>query len=305
MSAAISRLATGTRVVVEVPATSANLGPGFDCFGLALDWRDVISLEVTDRGFVADVTGEGAGSIPTDQTHLIIASARAGLAALGRAVAGLRVRSHNTIPHGRGLGSSSAAIVAGLAGALGLAGEELDLDWLLRHANAIEGHPDNVAAAIHGGFVLAYTDHGRVAAVSAPVDARVAAVAWVPAIPVATRLARALLPESVPHAEAAANAGRAALFVHAIGSAPELLLPGTQDWLHQSYRSAAMPASYDLVCRLRADGHAAVISGAGPTVLALSREDQLPRLLVRDEPGFVARGLRPGGGVRVVERQAG
>jgi homoserine kinase len=295
-------LAAGTRAVVEVPATSANLGPGFDSFGLALDWRDVIVLEVSDQGFVAEVSGEGAGHVPTDETHLIISSALAGLADLGLEVPGLRVASYNTIPHGRGLGSSSAAIVAGLAGGLGLAGADLDLDWLLRHADAIEGHPDNVAAAVHGGFVLAYAEDDEVKAASIPVHPRLAAVAWVPATPVATKLARGLLPRSVPHADAAANSGRAALLVHAMSSDLDLLLPGTADRLHQSYRGPAMPASYELVCRLRADGYAAVISGAGPTVLALTRDDRLVELLGRTEPGFVSRGLRPATGVRVIER---
>ncbi len=300
-------LEPGIRVVVEVPATSANLGPGFDCFGLALDWRDTVSVEVIPGGFVADVTGEGAGEVPTDERHLIISSARVGLADLGVEVPGLRVVSHNTIPHGRGLGSSSAAIVAGLAAAFGLAatlgvvGRAFDLEWLLGHADAIEGHPDNVAAAIYGGFVLAYADSGLVRVVSAVVHPEISAVAWVPSAPVATKLARGLLPATVPHADAAADAGRAALLVHAMSSAPTLLRAGTQDWLHQSYRSPAMPASYELVQRLRADGHAAVISGAGPTVLVLTRGDEVDSLLGRDEPGFAARALRPAAGVRLID----
>ncbi len=266
------RLRPGTRVVVEVPATSANLGPGFDCFGLALDWRDTVSIEVTEGGFLAEVSGEGAGDVPTDARHLILSSARTGLSDLGLDPPGLLVRSHNTIPHGRGLGSSSAAIVAGLAGAFALAGlagaadqlhldlDRLDLAWIVRHADTIEGHPDNVAAAAYGGFVLAYAEDGVVRVVSASIHPEIAAVAWVPPDPVATKLARGLLPDTVPHADAAADAGRAALLVHAMSRAPELLLAGTQDWLHQSYRSPAMPDSYDLLRRLRADGQAAVIS---------------------------------------------
>lgn len=302
-----NRLRPGIRVIVEVPATSANLGPGFDCFGLALDWTDTVTVEVTDAGFVADISGEGAGKVPTDQRHLVISSARAGLADLGVEVSGLLVLSHNTIPHGRGLGSSSAAIVAGLAAAFGLAarsgvvGRALDLEWLLRHANAIEGHPDNVAAAIYGGFVLAYADTGVVRVVSAVIHPEIAAVAWVPSVALATKRARGLLPASVPHADAAADAGRAAVLVHAIRGAPGLLLAGTEDWLHQSYRSPAMPASYDLVQRLRAEGHAAVISGAGPSVLVLTRTDEVDALLAREEPGFVARALRPADGVRLID----
>jgi len=302
-----NRLRPGIRVIVEVPATSANLGPGFDCFGLALDWTDTVTVEVTDAGFVADISGEGAGKVPTDQRHLVISSARAGLADLGVDVSGLLVLSHNTIPHGRGLGSSSAAIVAGLAAAFGLAarcgvvGRALDLEWLLRHADAIEGHPDNVAAAIYGGFVLAYVESGVVRVVSAVIHPEVAAVAWVPSVALATKRARGLLPATVPHADAAADAGRAALLVHAMSAAPELLLAGTEDWLHQSYRSPAMPASFDLVQQLRALGHAAVISGAGPTVLVLTTADEVDALLTREERGFVPRALRPADGVRLID----
>jgi homoserine kinase len=292
-------LEPGRTVAVDVPATSANLGPGFDCFGLALDWRDQVELVVTDSGFVAQVTGEGAGDVPTDRRHLIVSSALRGLADLDVRVPGLRVVSHNTIPHGRGLGSSSAAIVAGLAGALALAGRDLDPDWLLHHSAAIEGHPDNVAAAIHGGFVLAYGRDPVRVAVGRLAD-EIAAVVWVPADPVATSLARGLLPPTVPHADAAANAGRAALLVHALASDPSLLLAATEDRLHQPYRGPAMPASAELVGRLRADGYPAVISGAGPTVLALTTADRFDGLATRREPGFTTRGLRPGPGVRVL-----
>jgi homoserine kinase len=274
---------------------------------LALDWRDTVTVEVTDGGLVAEVSGEGAGDVPTNERHLIISSACAGLADLGVEAPGLLVLSHNTIPHGRGLGSSSAAIVAGLAAAFGLAatigvvGRDLDREWLLRHADAIEGHPDNVAAAIYGGFVLAYAEGGETRAVAAAIHPEVAAVAWVPPVSVATRTARRLLPATVPHADAAADAGRAALLVHAMSGAPELLPAGTRDWLHQAYRGPAMPTSYDLVQRLRADGHAAVISGAGPSVLVLTRSDEVDALLARTEPGFVARALRPADGVRLIE----
>ena len=297
-------LAPGRNVVVDVPATSANLGPGFDCFGLALDWRDEVGLAVTGSGFVAEVTGEGAGDVPTDERHLIVSCALRGLADLGVRVPGLRVMSHNTIPHGRGLGSSSAAIVAGLAGALALAGRDLDPGWLLGHAATIEGHPDNAAAAINGGFVLAYgSEPVRVA--PARLAAEIAAVVWVPGDPVATNLARGLLPATVPHADAATNAGRAALLVQALAADPSLLLAGTEDRLHQHYRGPAMPASYELVRRLRADGYAAVISGAGPTVLALTTTDELDELAARDEPGFTTRALRPGAGVRVLSTHDG
>ena len=295
------RVPVGRSVTVEVPATSANLGPGFDCFGLALDWRDRCRLEVVEQGWRAEVTGEGAGQLPTDERHLVLATARRALAQLGCKVPGLALRAHNTIPHGRGLGSSSAAIVAGLLGAAGLVGTEAARDpagWL-ELATEIEGHPDNVAAALYGGFVLAFqpvatlagtlvddpliggqsvssvspdgTDRrpAPVRAVPLAVHPDVRAVVFVPAEPLSTERARGLLPATVPHRDAAANSGRAALLVEALSRNPGLLFEATAEWLHQDYRAAAMPRSARLVRRLREQGLAAVISGAGPTVLVL------------------------------------
>lgn len=292
----------GTSVTVEVPATSANLGPGFDCFGLAFDWRERVELEVIADGFEIDVSGEGADDVPRDASHLIVASALTGLADLGVQVPGLWVRCRNTIPHGRGLGSSSAAIVAGLAAALGLAGRPLDRSWLLQHANAIEGHPDNVAAAIFGGFVMAYAAGDGVAVAPGRVDPTIGALVFVAETPVATHAARGLLPATVPHPEAAANAGRAALLVHALADAPDLLLEGTRDWLHQGYRSTAMPTSYALVQSLRARGFAAFISGAGPTVAVLGRAVELHDLAVEPVSGFRVRSVGIGSATSVLRQ---
>lgn len=294
----------GTAVTVEVPATSANLGPGFDCFGLALDWRERVEIEVIARGFEIDVSGEGADDVPRDASHLIVSSALTGLADLGVQVPGLRVRCRNTIPHGRGLGSSSAAIVAGLVAALGLAGRDLDRRWLLRQANAIEGHPDNVAAAIFGGFVVAYEGRDGIAVAQGRVEATVGALVLVAQAPVATHAARGLLPATVPHAEAAANAGRAALLVHALADQPDLLLEGTRDWLHQGYRSGAMPASYALVQALRDRGFAAFVSGAGPTVAVLGRARELTGLSAEPVSGFRVRPVGIGAPTSMLRREA-
>ncbi|HWJ51755.1 MAG TPA: homoserine kinase [Propionibacteriaceae bacterium] len=283
------QLAVGRRVTVEVPATSANLGPGFDCFGLALDWRERIELVALESGFVIDVSGEGAEEIPRDESHLIIRSALVGLADLGVRAAGLRLSGHNTIPHGRGLGSSSAAIVAGLVAAAGLAGAELDRAWLLRHATAIEGHPDNVAAAIYGGFVLAYEGPAGVTMAQGRLDPAVGVAVLVPDFPVGTAAARRLLPDTVPHDEAAANSGRAGLLVHALATDPDRLHDATRDWLHQHYREPAMPRSYQLMTSLRSQGFAAMISGAGPAVLVLGRADRLAGLAAVRTPGFHVR----------------
>ena len=210
-------MSPGQAIAVEVPATSANVGPGFDCFGLALDWREQVDLEVTETGYAVEVSGEGADLIPRDESHLVLSLGPHWAwptSACRRPAFGCD--AHNTLPHGRGLGSSSAAIVAGLLAARGLAGPEPDPGWILRHATPIEGHPDNVAAAIYGGFVLAYDGGAGVAVARARVLPEITGWLFVAAASVETTAARRLLPDSVPHVDAAANSSRAALLVHAL-----------------------------------------------------------------------------------------
>jgi homoserine kinase len=258
-------------VQVSVPATSANLGPGYDALGLALDLRDTLSGEVTDGVLSVEVTGEGSDDVPRDETHLVVRAMHLAFDQMGQRPPGLRLHCDNAIPHARGLGSSSAAIVGGIALARGLvAGGTLllDDDAAFRLAARLEGHPDNVAPAWYGGFVVSGHEGEGFWAVPASVDPRVSAVVFVPPTPVSTEAARQLLPDTVPHADAAANAGRAALLVTALAGRPEHLHLATRDWLHQTYRRPAMPESLDLVDALRARGVAAVVSGAGPTVLA-------------------------------------
>lgn len=297
-------LRPGRVVRTRVPATSANLGPGFDHLGLGLGWYDRAEVEVLAEGVVIEVTGEGADRVPRDRSHLLVSSLDTGLADLGCRAPGLRLTATNTIPHGRGLGSSAAAIVAGLAAAWGLAhpGEELDRCWLLRLADQIEGHPDNVAATIGGGFQIAYRcggeGQGPVAAVAGAVHPELAAAAYVPTRPVSTKAARGVLPEQVPFADAAVNAGRAALLVHAIGHAPEQLFEATFDRLHQDARGALMPASVQLITSLRGQGYAAFISGAGPTVLVLGERAALTG--TPQAEGFVRHDLEIGHGVELV-----
>jgi homoserine kinase len=282
-------------VRLSVPATSANLGPGFDSLGLALDLRDRLEAEVVGEGLVVEVEGEGAGSVPLDDDHLVVRSMRAAFDAMGAQPPGLRLGCTNAIPHARGLGSSSAAIVGGVSLARALvAGGSLLMDdaALFGLAARIEGHPDNVAPAFHGGFVISGRDEdGEFYAVPSGVDPRISAVVMVPPDPVSTELARGLLPAQVPHADAAANAGRTALLVAALGTRPDQLWRATRDYLHQRQRRSAMPASYDLVEALRADGVPAVISGAGPTVLAFANGPSAPGtadLMARCPEGWTA-----------------
>ncbi|MFC6286581.1 homoserine kinase [Nocardioides sp. GCM10027113] len=279
-------------VRVTVPATSANLGPGFDSLGLALDLRDELSAEVCRTGLEIEVEGAGEADVARDESHLVVRAMRAAFEAMDAAPTGLRLHCRNRIPHARGLGSSSAAIVGGLALARALvAGGSLllDDDAVFDLAVRLEGHPDNVAPAFYGGFVISGSEDGTSYAVGAPVDPRVSAVVFVPPVGVSTEKARGLLPESVPHAHAAADAGRAALLVAALGGQPEQLWRATRDFLHQDYRRPAMPDSLALVDELRGDGIAALVSGAGPTVLAFTAGGQAGLdLLARCPSGWEA-----------------
>ncbi|UQX89853.1 homoserine kinase [Jatrophihabitans telluris] len=259
-------------VTVEVPATSANLGPGFDAFGLALDLTDTVTAELVPGGLEIEAAGEGADAVPVDESHLIIRSMRSTFDRLGGQPAGLRLTSENRIPHGRGLGSSAAAIVAGvlLARALVRGGaEQFDDAEVLALASELEGHPDNVAACLLGGFTIAWTTDGRGRAVRSEPKG-VHPVLFIATESSSTHTARAALPPSVPHPDAAFNAARSALLALALTQGrTELLMSATEDRLHQPYRAAAMPASSALVAELRRAGIPAVISGAGSSVLAL------------------------------------
>jgi len=285
-------------VTVTVPATSANLGPGFDCLGLALDLHDTLTAEVVDTGLEVEVVGEGADDLPRDESHLVVKAMRRAFEHVGVEQPGLRARFENAIPQARGLGSSSAAIIGGLALARALLVDDaasgaavLDDQELLDLATAIEGHPDNVAPALLGGFVVCgQDDSGAAWAVRPALDPAVTAVAFVPPTGLSTELARGLLPAEVPHRVAAANSGRAALLVAALGGATDELFRATEDFLHQAFREPAMPESLALVRSLRADGHAAVVSGAGPTVLVLTA-DGPDGLLDRCPAGWAAHAL--------------
>ena len=271
--ASLRTVAPGQRVSVRVPATSANLGPGYDSLGLALSLYDTVSIETADDDELAfALSGEGADSLPRDATHLVVRTIDAALARLGYRRSGLRLTADNVSPHGRGLGSSASATVAAVLAATELvdAVDRPDRQWVLQLCSEIEGHPDNVAPAIFGSLALSWQDGERFRTAVARVHPDVVPIVAVPDYELSTELARSLLPSSVPHHAAAANSGRAALLVHALTQEPSLLLPGTEDYLHQSYRESAMRPSASLIRRLRAEGHAAVVSGAGPTVLALA-----------------------------------
>lgn len=262
------------RARVRVPATSANLGPGFDTAGMALGLYDdveVRALGVPD--VVVDVVGEGADDLPTGPEHLVVRAMRHALDHVGAPQTGVHLVCRNRIPHGRGLGSSAAAVVAGLLAARALVAEpeSLDDDVVLALATELEGHPDNAAPALFGGTTLAWSEAGRVRAARVEVHPTVMPIAVVPPNRLSTSHARGVLPEQVSHADAAWQAGRAALLVEALSRRPELLFDATADRLHQEQRRGVMPESLALVDALRARGVPAVVSGAGPTVLAFGR----------------------------------
>jgi homoserine kinase len=267
---------------VRVPASSANLGPGFDSLGLALGLYDDIEVSVADDGVTVEVEGEGAGRVPCDDSHLVLRAMRTAWNITGDAPAGVRLRCRNAIPHSRGLGSSAAAAVAGAVAAVVLAGRdpELERDTLLQVTAGMEGHADNAAASLLGGFVVAWETAGNTAerfhAVRLDAHPGIRPVALVAGIESLTSTTRGLLPDRVPLVDAAFTGSRTALAVLAFTQRPELLLPATEDRLHQGYRRPAYPESADLVDALRAHGVPAAISGAGPTVLALTTDGRIP-----------------------------
>jgi homoserine kinase len=308
------RVDPGLRLEVRVPASSANLGPGFDSIGLALGLWDRYVVSTSDSpGVVVEVTGEGASDVPTDERHLVLATMRHTWAVLGVAAPpGLRIEAHNGVPHGRGLGSSATAIVAGVVAGQALStavptradargGEvPVDLGVATHIASELEGHPDNASASVLGGLTVSWMPDGSgldqgERTMSARINPHpdVEVVVFVPETQLATRTARAVLPDSVPLRAAAAGAGRAALLVHALTADPTHLHAATRDWLHQEARRPSYPATMQLVDTLRAQGHAAVVSGAGPSVLVLTTRQVADSVQPPDEMSHWAR-LTPG-----------
>jgi len=266
------RAAVGT-VEVRVPATSANLGPGFDTLGLALSVYDELTVSALEGPEIdIAVEGTGAAEIPTDESNLILRTIRYAYEAVGRKAPGIRIRARNGIPHGRGLGSSGSAVVAGLLAAKGLlegiaAFSDADL---LRLATEIEGHPDNVAPALFGGLTIAWTDDETPWHKKLLVHRGVSPLVFVPDRTMSTSTARSVLDPAVSREDAVFNVSRSALLIAALTQSPDLLMAATEDRLHQNSRAAAMPETDKLVRLLRAAGFAAVVSGAGPSVLVLA-----------------------------------
>lgn len=301
-------LPAGLTASARVAASSANLGPGFDSLGLALSLYDDIVVDTCDTELTVEVTGEGEGQVPLNSSHLVVRAIEAGLRAAGCAVTGMTVRCRNDIPHSRGLGSSAAAVVGGLAVANGLVAQSdsapLDAAQLVQLSSEFEGHPDNAAAAVLGGAVVTWTDQAgpqaRYAAAALRLHPDIHLFSAIPQQRSSTAETRVLLPEQVSHTDARFNLSRSALLVVALTERPDLLLPATEDVLHQPQRAAAMPASAEYLQVLRRCGVSAVLSGAGPAILALSTEPELPAEAVEygAANGFSVAEMTVGDGVR-------
>ena len=316
----------GRSVHVRVPASTANLGPGFDSIGLALGlWDNYVVTTSEAPGLQIEVTGEGSADVPTDERHLVVATMMHTWAALGaRPPVGLRVAAVNGVPHGRGLGSSATAIVAGVVAAQALSGSfgvrpgdpvAVDHEVTNHLASGLEGHPDNASASVYGGLTLSWMpdgtglDRGQCTVTARPqLLPQIDVVGFVPDAQLPTRTARAVLPETVPLRAAAGGAGRAALLVHALTADPSHLHAATRDWLHQEPRRASYPDTMALVDALRAEGWAAFVSGAGPSVLVLTTRSQTPEVVLPDRLRLEGSGWRritpgvAGSGASVTER---
>jgi homoserine kinase len=256
------------RVTVRAPATSANLGPAFDAAGLALDWWDELAATPAPVDAI-QVGGEQAELLPTGPDSLVAVAMRRLAAEAGTRLPPVHLSLVKGFPLGRGFGSSAAAVVLGLLAARELAAPTLPDADLLALACELEGHPDNVAPCLHGGATVAWMEAGRPRQRAVPLHPDLVAVALVAPEPMATVEARRLLPERVPFRSAAHTAGRAALLPLALAGDAELLLPATEDLLHQPRRLARMPVAARLLELLRGRGHAAFVSGAGPSLLVL------------------------------------
>jgi homoserine kinase len=260
------------RARVRVPATSANLGPGFDVLGLALALHNDVALEEADGVSVA-IEGEGAGRFETGAGNVVARGVRMAFEAAGRPFRGVRLSCVNRIPTSRGLGSSAAAWVAGIAGGNALMGSPLDRDAVLRLAATAEGHPDNVTAALLGGLTVSALVGEGVAAASLPVPPELSWVVLVPEVEGSTAEARAALPDTYSRADAVFNLQRVSLLLAALaGGRVDLLGVAMDDRLHQPYRFKLFPWLADVVpAALRAGALACALSGAGPSVLAVTR----------------------------------
>lgn len=257
---------------ISVPGTTANLGPGFDCLGMSLGLYNTLSMSRASE-FDLEVEGEGQQSLPRGEDNLVVRAIDRVLAEVGRSRPPIKLKLMNAIPLSRGMGSSSAATVAGLLAGNVLAGETFSRDWLLRLALEFEGHPDNVAPAFFGGLVVSWkTEKGEPFYLSLGVPHDLAAVVCIPEAEVSTEAARRALPREVPMEDAVFNLSRLALLLGCFWKGRhDLLGAAGQDRLHQPYRAQLVPGMKEAMAAAQEHGaYSAMISGSGPTLLALT-----------------------------------
>lgn len=283
-----------SRVHVRVPATSANLGPGFDALGLALGLYNEVEARPAATTTVS-IEGAGAGRLPTNEKNVVVRAIRLAYEALGRADEGWTVRCVNRIPSARGLGSSAAAWVGGLAAGNALLGSPLDRAALLRLAARAEGHPDNVAAAVYGGLTVAGGEGDGVVALTLPVPSSLVWVVLVPDVTSATSDARAVLPATVPRADAVFNVQRVALLLASLQQGRlDTLGAALDDRLHQPYRRRLFPWMPVVAEAARMAGAlGCVLSGAGPSLLAITAAADVGRAVAAAmEKALAQAGMR-------------
>mmetsp|Transcript_51638 Transcript_51638/g.135707 ORF Transcript_51638/g.135707 Transcript_51638/m.135707 type:complete len:376 (-) Transcript_51638:418-1545(-) len=262
------------RVVLNVPATTANLGPGFDSFGFALDVWNRVTVQRADK-FSIHISGEGADRLRADKDNMVVRMCKRAMEELGQEMPPLRIECQNAVPPTRGMGSSSAALVAGLAAGLALGGKDMSTPatkkLLLQLAAEEEGHADNVAPAIYGGFQIAFRSNGQWITQRVSLPDGLQCVLFIPDGEMSTTEARAVLPTELPYKDAIFNISRAAMLVNCFATAQfNPLRYAMEDRLHQQYRSHMFPFTPFIKCALEAGAHGAFLSGAGPTILAIA-----------------------------------
>lgn len=278
------QIAVGRCVTVKVSATTANLGPGFDCLGLALDRYNTVTVRTTSAKVdVCEATGHGAQELPTDHHHATVRAMRHLAELSGAQLPAVHLACHNDILPGSGLGSSAAAVCAGLLAGNALLPEhaQRDVAELVHVAATLEGHPDNVAPCLLGGLTVSWKDsQGHYRAVKGSYSQDLRVIVGLPHYQGKTAQSRSLLPTTIPLGDAVANIGRTALLMHALQHDVSLLHEATQDMVHQQYRGSQIGPTLEVVGTLRAAGFAAAVSGAGPAFIVFG-DDTLTAADVR------------------------
>lgn len=262
-------------VRVQVPATTANLGPGFDCLGMSLQLYNSVEMSIATSDLHVEIQGEGSHDLPRDEENIVFQAAQRVFKQVDYLPPGLRIRQHNSIPVARGLGSSAAAIVGGMIAANILSGNKLDQKELISLAHAMEGHPDNIAAAILGGIVVAVPADTEVRCIKIPPPKTLFAVVSIPDYPLSTRVSRDVLPQQVPINDAIFNLGRVALLVSALYSGDiNHFGVAMEDRLHQPYRTNLVPGMKKVFAAAKLAGAKGItLSGSGPTIIAYADDN--------------------------------